>query len=93
MSKLYNVSSSPHVRSKLTTGNVMYNVILSLVPAALMGVYHFGFHAFLIIAVAILTAVATEYVFNRIVKKPNTINDGSAVVTGLLLALCLPGGE
>lgn len=92
MSKLYNVSSSPHVRSKLTTGNVMYNVILSLVPAALMGVYHFGFHAFLIIAVAILTAVATEYVFNRIVKKPNTINDGSAVVTGLLLALCLPGG-
>ena len=92
MSKLYNVSSSPHVRSKLTTGNVMNNVILSLVPAALMGVYHFGFHAFLIIAVAILTAVATEYVFNRIVKKPNTINDGSAVVTGLLLALCLPGG-
>lgn len=92
MSKLYNISSSPHVRSKLTTGNVMYNVALSLVPAALFGVYNFGFHAFLIIAVAILTAVASEYVFDRIVKKPNTIKDGSAVVTGLLLALCLPGG-
>lgn len=92
MSKLYNVSSSPHVRSKLTTGNVMYNVALSLVPAALVGVYNFGFRAFLIIAVAVLTAVAAEYVFDRIVKKPNTIKDCSAVVTGLLLALCLPGG-
>lgn len=92
MNKLYNISSSPHVRSKLTTSNVMYNVALSLVPAALFGVYHFGFHAFLIIAVAILTAVASEYIFDRIVKKPNSIKDGSAVVTGLLLALCLPGG-
>lgn len=92
MSKLYNVSSSPHVRSKLTTGNVMYNVALSLIPAALMGIYHFGFHAFLIIAVAILAAVGSEYIFDLIVKKPNTVKDCSAVVTGLLLALCLPAG-
>jgi electron transport complex protein RnfD len=51
MSKLYNVSSSPHVRSKLTTGGVMYDVILSLLPATFFGIYHFGFHAFLVIAV------------------------------------------
>ena len=90
MNKLYNVSSSPHVRSRLSTGHVMYDVILSLMPAAFFGVYHFGFHAFLVIAVSVLSAVATEFIFDYIAKRPNTIKDGSAVVTGLLLALCLP---
>jgi RnfABCDGE-type electron transport complex D subunit/RnfABCDGE-type electron transport complex G subunit len=92
MSKLYNVSSSPHVRSKLTTGGVMYDVILSLLPATFFGIYHFGFHAFLVIAVSIATALLTEFVYDYIVKKPNTLKDGSAIVTGLLLALCLPAG-
>lgn len=92
MSKLYNVSSGPHIRSRLTTGNVMYNVAVALLPAVLWGVYHFGFHAFLVIAMSVMTAVLTEFVFNRIVRKPNTVKDGSAIVTGLLLALCLPAG-
>jgi RnfABCDGE-type electron transport complex D subunit/RnfABCDGE-type electron transport complex G subunit len=90
MNKLYNVSSSPHVRSRLSTGHVMYDVILSLMPATFFGVYHFGLHAFLIIAVSVISAMLTEFVFDYIAKKPNTVKDGSAIVTGLLLALCLP---
>lgn len=92
MSRLYNVSSSPHVRSRLTTGHVMYDVILSLMPATFFGVYHFGVHALLIILVSIGSAVLTEFVFDWIARTPGTIKDGSAVVTGLLLALCLPAG-
>lgn len=84
------LSSSPHVRSRLTTGQVMCDVILALCPAAVVGVYHHGFHAFMVIAVSILTAVMTEFIFDYVTKRPNTVKDGSAVVTGLLLALCLP---
>lgn len=90
MSKLYNVSSCPHVRSRLTTGEVMYDVVLALMPAAFVGVWHHGFHALLVILVSVLSAVLTEFVFDYIAKRPNTLKDGSAVVTGLLLALCLP---
>lgn len=92
MGELYNVSSSPHVRSKLTTGNVMYDVILALMPATVVGIYYHGFHAFMVIAVSILSAVMTEFVFDYVTGRPNTVKDGSAVVTGLLLALCLPAG-
>lgn len=92
MRRLYNVSSSPHVRSRLTTSGVMYDVILALLPAAVFGVYRFGFHAFLVIAASVLSAVLTEFVFDYIAKKPNAVKDGSAAVTGLLLALCLPAG-
>ncbi len=89
-SKLLNISSSPHVRSPLTTGQVMLEVILALMPATAFGLYRYGFHAFLVILCSILTAVATEAVFDLITKKGNTVKDGSAVVTGLLLALSLP---
>lgn len=84
------LSSSPHIRSRLTTGQVMYDVILALCPAAVVGVYHHGFHAFMVLAVSILTAVMTEFIFDFVTGRPNTVKDGSAVVTGLLLALCLP---
>ena len=87
--KILNISSNPHVRSKLTTGNVMLGVIVSLLPAAIFGVFHFGLHAFLIIAAAVVSAVLTEFIFDLIAKRPNTVKDGSAVVTGLLLALSL----
>jgi RnfABCDGE-type electron transport complex D subunit/RnfABCDGE-type electron transport complex G subunit len=68
----------------------MYDVILTLIPATVVGIYHHGFHAFMVIAMSIATALLTEYVFDYIAGKPNTLKDGSAVVTGLLLALCLP---
>ena len=87
--KQLNVSSSPHVRSSLSTGTVMYDVILALMPATFFGIFHFGFHAFLIVATSIISAVLTEFVFDYVAHRPNTIKDGSAVLTGLLLALCL----
>lgn len=87
--KILNLSSSPHIRSSLTTGSVMLDVVLALMPAAVLGIYHYGLHAFLVIAVSVCSAVATEFVFDCIAKRPNTVKDGSAVVTGLLLALSL----
>lgn len=84
------VSSSPHIRGRLTTGQVMYDVILALLPATFFGVWHFGFHALLVILMSVAAAVTAEFVFDYVVNKPNTITDGSAILTGLLLALCLP---
>lgn len=92
MSDLFHVSSSPHVRSKMTTDRVMLLVILALMPATLFGIYNFGFRALLLIVVTILSCVVSEFVFDKIVHKKNTITDFSAVVTGLLLALNLPVG-
>ena len=89
MNNRLNVSSSPHVRSRITTGSVMYDVVLALLPATVFGVYRFGLHAFMILAVSVLSAVLTEFVFDYVCHRPNTLSDGSAVVTGLLLGLCL----
>ena len=66
--KLLNVSSSPHIRSSLTTQKVMLDVVLALMPATVFGIYRYGLHAFLIIAVSIVTAVASEYAFDIITK-------------------------
>lgn len=90
MNKLLKVSSNPHIRSKATTGNIMLTVVLALLPAAGFGIYNFGVRALLLIAVTILSAVLTELFYEMICKKPVTIGDFSAVVTGLLLALNLP---
>lgn len=90
MSDFYHVSSSPHVRSKDTTGRIMLYVIIALMPASLFGIFNFGFRALLLILVTIAACVASEWVFNKIVHKKDTITDLSAVVTGLLLALNLP---
>ena len=87
--KLLNMSSSPHVRHSLTTGSVMTDVVLALLPATVFGVYRYGLHAFLVILISVASAVLAEYLFDLVAKHPNTIRDGSAVVTGLLLALSL----
>ena len=84
------MSASPHLRNRLTTGKVMLEVVLSLLPAAVVGVWVNGFHAFLVIAVCMLSTVAAEAIFCFVTRKPSTVIDGSAAVTGLLLALCLP---
>lgn len=83
------VSSSPHIRAKDTVNSIMYNVIIALLPVTAASVYFFGFRALSIVIVSILAAVATEAVIQKIRKKPITINDGSAVITGLLLALTI----
>lgn len=90
MSETYQVSSSPHVREKVTTSNIMLYVILALLPTSLFGIYNFGWRALVLIVVTIAACVISEFVFNKIAKRKQTINDLSAVVTGLLLALNFP---
>ena len=90
MSELYHVSSSPHVRSKDTTSRIMLYVILALLPTSIFGIYNFGYKALVLILVTIASCLASEWIFNKIVHKQNTLGDLSAVVTGLLLALNLP---
>ncbi len=90
MSDMLKVSSSPHVRAKDTTDKIMLYVILALLPTSLFGVYNFGYRALILIVVTILSCLLSEFVFEKITKRPNTLKDLSAVVTGLLLALNLP---
>ena len=90
VSELYNVSSSPHVREKDNTQRIMLYVIISLLPASLFGIFNFGYRALVLIVVTILSCVASEWIFEKIVHKKSTVGDLSAVVTGLLLALNLP---
>ena len=84
------VSSSPHVRHKDTTQKIMLIVIIALMPTTVFGVINFGPRALLLLACSILSCVASEWLFNKITKKKQTIGDLSAVVTGLLLGLNLP---
>ena len=90
MNKLLNVSTSPHVRSSATTSSIMCDVLIAMAPAALFGIYQFGFRAFLIIVICVATAMLTEYIYEKAMKKPITIMDYSAAVTGLILALNMP---
>ena len=88
--KLWRVASSPHIRAGRTTRGIMLDVIVALLPAGAFGVAWFGLHALWIIAVSVLSAVAWEALCCWMVKKPYTVRDLSAVVTGLLLAYNLP---
>lgn len=89
MNKLL-VSPSPHIGSPMTTQKIMKHVVIALIPAAIAGILVFGLTSLFIILLTIGSCVLAEYLFNKIVKKPQTINDFSAVVTGLLLALNFP---
>lgn len=91
MNKL-KISSSPHIRHKDTTRRIMLDVILALVPAAVCSIFIFGYRSLLVMGLSILTAVASEYICLKIMKRKNTVSDLSAVVTGLLYALVLPVG-
>lgn len=90
MNEKLKVSSNPHVRSKVTTAQIMMSVVIALLPAAAVGVYNFGLQALILILITVASAVLTEFLYEKIMKKPVTIGDFSAVVTGLLLALNLP---
>lgn len=90
MSDLMKVSSNPHIRSKTTTSNIMLAVVIALLPTAGFGIYNFGFDALVLILVTVATTVLTEYIYEKLMHKPVTIGDFSAVVTGLLLALNIP---
>lgn len=91
MNEKLNVSSSPHIRDKVTTSNIMMWVVIALLPATFFGIYNFRHeNAWLLVVVTTGTAVLTEYVYEKLMHKPITIKDFSAAVTGLLLALNLP---
>ncbi len=92
MSDLLHVSASPHTRSPITTNILMRDVVIALIPASLFGIYYFGLSALLVILTSISACILTEYIYCKMMKKPVTTGDYSAVVTGLLLALNLPAG-
>ena len=84
------VSGTPHVRSKESIQSIMRDVIIALVPATAAGIYYFGMNALILVIAAIVSAVAFEAICQKVMKKPVTVSDLSAVVTGLLLAMNLP---
>ena len=90
MENQLNISSSPHIRSKVTTSNIMMLVTIALLPTTIFGVYNFGLSALGVVLITTGTAVLTEYLYQKLMHKKVTIQDFSAVVTGLLLALNLP---
>ena len=92
MSEKYQVSSAPHVRAKDSTSRVMLYVIIALLPASLFGIFNFGYKALVLILLTIASCLTSEWIFDKIVHKKNSLPDLSAVVTGLLLALNLPAG-
>ncbi|QXM05747.1 RnfABCDGE type electron transport complex subunit D [Crassaminicella indica] len=83
-------SSSPHIRADESVNKIMRDVVIALLPATLAGVYFFRMGAVKVILAAVIAAVLTEAAIQKICKKPVTINDWSAVVTGLLLAFNIP---
>ncbi len=90
MSENLSVSYAPHIRKDRYISTTMRDVIIALIPALLGSVYFFGVRTLLVTALAVASCVASEYIWNRACGKDNSINDLSAVVTGLLLAMSLP---
>ena len=84
------ISVSPHVRSEETTSRIMWSVSAALLPAAIMGSYFFGARAVMAVALCIISAMLSEYIYQKALNKKITVNDGSAFLTGLLLGLNLP---
>ena len=84
------VSSSPHIRDKVTSGNIMLMVVIALLPASAFGVYNFGLSALIMLISTTVSSVLTEFIYEKLMHKKVTINDFSAVVTGLLLGLNMP---
>jgi len=89
MSTSINISASPHVRDRWSTRFIMGIVLLALLPATIVGIVVHGLHAALIIIVSVVAAVGTEFLFDTLCHKGKSYMDGSAAVTGLLLALSL----
>ena len=90
MEKTLLVSSSPHVHCGMNTRDVMRDVIIALIPALLASIWLFGFRALAVELVCVAAALSSEYLSRRAMKRPQTVGDLSAVVTGLLLAFNLP---
>ncbi|MBR5157641.1 MAG: RnfABCDGE type electron transport complex subunit D [Clostridia bacterium] len=90
MENLMTVSSSPHIRTNETTGSIMRDVLIALVPALFCSIVFFGLRSLYIVAITVGACVGFEYLWQKITKKPVTISDGTAAVTGVLLAMNVP---
>lgn len=86
----FNISSSPHFRGRLTTSGIMLDVLIALVPVCAAGIFAFGLRALLVILVSTLSCVVFELLYEKLMKMPVTIDDLSAAVTGVILAINLP---
>ncbi len=84
------VASSPHIRGNFRTNRIMLDVVIALLPSLLVGIYVLGLRALFVTLLSVACAVAAEWLYSLLTKNGNTIADGSAVVTGLLLAMTLP---
>jgi len=84
------VSTSPHIRCDESISKIMWTVNAALAPAALFSIYQFGLPALRTMVICVLVAMATEYLVLKWQNKPNVVGDGSAVLTGLLLAMNIP---
>lgn len=87
---MYNVSLSPHIRDKNSTQKIMLDMCVALAPTLIFGIWHFGLNALIVIISSVASCVLSELLFELIYKKPITVFDFSAVVTGLILALNMP---
>lgn len=91
MSNQFNISPSPHIHGEVTTEKLMYGVVLALMPALFSSIFFFGAGAIIVTATSVISCIVFEYLIQRfLLKKPQSVTDGSALVTGLLLALNLP---
>ncbi|WP_448821026.1 RnfABCDGE type electron transport complex subunit D [Cetobacterium sp.] len=90
MAKILKVGPSPHIRTKETVDDVMYDVIIALLPALLAACYFFGIRAIVVTAVSILSCMVTEFVCQKLMKQDVQIFDGSAIITGILYAFVIP---
>lgn len=89
---MWNVSVSPHVRSSESVDKIMWTVVACLVPPLLLSVFVFGIQVLLITAVSVLSCMAVEAISQKLLGRPVTVSDGSAALTGMLLAFVIPPG-
>ncbi|MCK4544005.1 RnfABCDGE type electron transport complex subunit D [candidate division WOR-3 bacterium] len=87
--KLLTITPAPHIKSKFSTTRMMSIVIIALMPAFIGSIYFFGFRALLITLISVASAVFTEFVYQKLCRKKVTVTDGSAALTGLLLAFII----
>jgi len=90
MENNFHVSSSPHITAKDSIQKIMFDVVIALVPAIGAAIYFFGWRAGWIILLTVFACVVSEAITQKLMKKPITVTDGSAIVTGILLAFNLP---
>ena len=90
MARILKMGPSPHIRTEETVEDVMYDVVIALIPALIMATYIFGLRALTVTAVAVLSCMGTEWIFQKVMKQDIAIFDGSAIITGILFAFVIP---